>query len=470
MADVVCTPKIRYHVIPWLKYGLPWKEGSMTAQLAGYSSDAAAQQQIERDYRWNFTVNILDGASFWFGMSFISSTVILPLYVSHFTDNPLLIGLIPLISVAGYLLPQLFVANAVERAPRKKFFPVNLGFFLERLPIFLLGPAAYFLAISQPAMALAMFFVLYAWHAFGAGAIIVGWQDMFAKIFPVDRRGRFLGIANFIGNGSGTLGALALPIVLQKYAFPRGFVVSFTVAAILIFLSWVFLALTREPAVYSSKPAVSQLDYMRSLPDVVRKDRNFRMYLLSQIIFYLSGMATGFLVVYAVQNWRLPDAQASGFTIALQVGLTLANLFFGFLSDRTGHKLSLEICMALSVLALVLAILAPSPLWFFPIFFLRGAVNAGTFISGISIVYEFTDPANRATYIGLANTIPGVAGSIAPLIGGWLAGAISYQTMFALSAVMGAISWILLRFMVREPRTAKQTTDALEVSEPTPLA
>jgi len=213
--------------------------------------------------------------------------------------------------------------------------------------------------------------------------------------------------------------------------------------------------LTREPAVYSNKPSVSQLDYMRSLPEVLRSDRNFRMYLLSQSIFSLSGMATGFLVVYTVQTWNLPDAEASGFTVVLQIGLALANLFFGFLSDRKGHKLSLEICMALNALSLVLAIFAPSPLWFFSIFFLRGAVTAGTFISGISIVYEFTDAENRPTYIGLANTIPGVAGSIAPLIGGWLAGAISYQAMFILSAVIGAISWVLLRFAVHEPRKMK---------------
>jgi MFS family permease len=137
--------------------------------------------------------------------------------------------------------------------------------------------------------------------------------------------------------------------------------------------------------------------------------------------------------------------------------LALANLFFGFLADRKGHKLSLEICMALSALSLVLAIFAPSPLWFFPVFFLRGAVNAGTFISGISIVYEFTDAENRPTYIGLANTIPGVAGAIAPMIGGWLAGAMSYQAMFVLSAVIGATSWVLLRFGVREPRKTETT-------------
>ena len=92
------------------------------------SNISTAQEEIERNYRWNFAVNALDGASFWFGMSFISSTIILPLYVRHFTDNPLLIGLIPFVATAGYLVPQLFSANAVERAPRKKFFPVTLGF------------------------------------------------------------------------------------------------------------------------------------------------------------------------------------------------------------------------------------------------------------------------------------------------------------------------------------------------------
>jgi len=281
---------------------------------------------------------------------------------------------------------------------------------------------------------------------------------MIAKIIPVEKRGRFFGITNFIGNATGILGALAVPFVLERSNFPTAYVLAFAAAGVLFFLSWFSLSLAREPAVPSSKPPVSQLSYMRSLPDVLRRDRNFSMYLLAQIIFSLSGMATGFLVVYTVQTWKLPDAQASGFTIALQVGLALANLFFGFLSDRKGHKLSLEICLGLSALSLGLAIVAPSPLWFFPIFFLRGAVNAGTFISGTSIVYEFTGAENRATYIGLANTIPGVAGSIAPLIGGWLAGAISYQSMFILSAIIGVISWVLLRYAVREPRKMKPSS------------
>ncbi len=421
------------------------------------SNNAILKEKVEQNYRWNFVVNTLDGASFWFGMSFFSSTIILPLFVSHFTDSPLMIGLISFLGWGGVYLPQLFTANAVERAPLKKFFPVTLGFFLERLPILLLAPAVYFLAIRQPVLTLVIFFVLYTWQNVGAGVILVGWQDMIAKIFPVDKRGRFFGISNFIGNGTGILGAIALPFILEKYAFPMGYVIAFAVAGGMFFLSWVFLSLTREVPVYSSKPPVSQLNYLRSLPEVLHKDRNFRMYLLTQIIYSLSGMATGFLIVYSVQTWNLPDGQASGFMIALQIGLTLAYLFFGFFSDRKGHKLSLEICLLLSTFLLVLAIIAPSPWWFFPIFFLRGAVNAGTFISGISIVYEFTDAENRPSYIGLANTIPGVVVSVAPLIGGWLAGAMSYRAMFILSAIIGAVSWALLRFTVHEPRKMKSS-------------
>jgi MFS family permease len=420
------------------------------------------QREIERNYRWNFTVNAMDGASWWFGFSFISTTVILPLYVSHYSASPLLIGLIAFLYTAGPLVPQLFMANAVERAPLKKYFPVNLGFFLERVPIFLLAPATYFLATRQPALALAAFFVLFAWHCFGAGVILVGWQDMIAKIFPVNRRGRFFGITNFIGNGTGILGALAVPFILNRFGFPQGYIVAFTIAAVCVFFSWVFLSLTREPAVASSKPPVSQADYLRSLPQVVRKDRNFRLYLSSQMIFGLSSMATGFLVVYAAQTWKLPDAVAGGFTIALQVGLTLSNLFFGFLADHKGHKLNLEISWLISVLSLLLAILAPSPWWFFAIFFLRGAVSSGTFISGISIAYEFTDPENRPTYIGLANTLPGVVAAIAPLIGGWLAVAISYQSMFMLAAVIGVVSLALLRFGVREPRHVQVSPSVAE--------
>ena len=434
--------------------------------ITSSTSKPEYEQEIERNYRFNLTVNALDGTTYWFGYSFIAPTVILPLYISHFTDNSIIIGLIAFFSTAGFLLPQLFTANAVGRAPRKKFFPVNIGFFTERLPILLLPISAAIFAREMPGMALTMFLLLYAWFSFGAGTIIVGWQDLIAKIIPADRRGRFFGITQFAGNAAGILSAFAVPFVLKGFEFPTGYVIAFSAAAILILLSWVFLALTREPAVYSNKPVVSQMVYLRTLPAVVREDPNFLRYLIFSTLYSLGGMASGFLIVYSAQKWNLPDSQASQYFIAMQIGQTLANLFFGFFSDQKGHKLALEVGVVVAVLSFVLALLAPDPVWFYPIFFLRGAVQAALLISGIAIVMDFTGAEQRPTYIGLANTIPGIASAIAPLVGGWLANVTGYPVLFIISAVISLLSFTVLRWTVREPRDTHKTTVNVE---PTPV-
>lgn len=410
------------------------------------------RQAIERNYKWNFIVNAIDGAAYWFGYSFIAPTIILPLFVSNFTDNPLLIGLIPLMGTAGFLLPQLFTSNYVSRSPLKKIWPVNIGFFTERVPVLLFTLSTLLFARSNPTLALVLFFIFLAWYNFGAGVIIVGWQDLIGKIIPADRRGRFFGITNFAGNATGILGALAVPFVLESYEFPMGYVFAFSAATVLIFISWFALSLTREPPQATSKPRVSQMEYMRSLPAVMRRDPNFVRYMAFQVVYTLSGMATGFLAVYAAKQWNLSDSQAGWYVIAMQVGQALSNLLFGFLADRKGHKLNLEIVALLGAVSLVLAYLAPDSVWFFPIFFLRGAIFAGTVISSISIVLEFTHPEERPTYLGLANTLPGVAGVIAPLVGGWLAGVAGYGPMFIVSAVLAAASFIMIRWTVREPR------------------
>lgn len=412
----------------------------------------AYEQAVQKNYKHNFIVNALDGACYWFGYSFISPTIILPLYISHFTSNPIVFSLIPFLNTAGFLIPQLFTANFVERAPRKKFFPVNLGFFLERLPIFILTLTAALFAKDRPMLGLASFLICYVWYSFGAGLIIVGWQDMVAKVIPVDKRGRFFGITNFVGNASGILGALAVPLLMERFEFPQGFVVAFIAASILILMSWIFLALTREPPLKLNKPHVSQLEYLRSLPKILRRDPNFMRYLIFQIIFNVSNMATGFLIVYVSKTWALSDSQASGYVIAMQVGQSLSNLLFGFLADRKGHKLVLEISALVSALSFGVSFVAPAAIWFFPIFFLRGAALAASTISGTSIVMEFSRPEDRPTYIGLANSIPGFAGSIAPLIGGWLAGLSGYPLTFIISAAAGLGSFIVLHWMVREPR------------------
>jgi len=411
-----------------------------------------ARQFVEKNYRHNFIANALDATFFWFGLSFIASSTVLPLYVSRFTDNSFLIGLVAFINSFGVLAPQLFTSNWVARAPLKKFFPVTAGFFLERLPLFLLGPSVLLFATNNPRLALISFFILYAWHCTGAGLIMVGWADMLAKIFPLDRRGRFYGISNFLGTGTGILGALMVAWLLANRPFPDGYALSFGMSGLMIFLAWFAIAQTREPPQASSLPTVSQLEYFRSLPAILKKDPNFTRYLLSQIVIAFSGMASSFIIVYATRRWQLPDSQAGPYTVALLTGQALANLGFGWLADRKGLKLILELSVLFLLACFTLAALAPAPVWFYLVFFLRGAALAGLIMSIVMLAMEFSHPDLRPTYIGLSNTLIGVASGIAPLFAGWLAISLDYRWLFALSAGLASLGFCLLRWAVRDPR------------------
>ncbi len=410
------------------------------------------EQEINKNFRYNFTVNLLDVAFYMFGTSFMSIGTILPAYVTHFTQNPVLIGLIAFFGSAGFLIPQLLTSNLVERAPVKKFFPVNIGFFTERLPIFLLVPTTYFLATSAPDLALVAFFVLLAWWTLGAGMVMVGWQDMIAKIIPVASRGRFFGLSNFVGNFTGVLGASGVAWLLWRFEFPTGFVITFTIASVCTFFSWFFLSLSREPRDPVTKPVVSSLEYFKALPAVIRSNKNFENFLIAQVISAFGGLAVGFILVYGIQRWQLSDGQAASYGIALLLAQSLANLVLGFLADRKGHKLVLEISIAMSIASFGVALFAPDPAWFYLVFALRGVVAAGSFVSSMSLPLEFSAPQDRPTYIGLASTVPGIAGALAPMVAGGLATFTGYPALFLASALISALAFGMMRWGVRDPR------------------
>ncbi len=423
-------------------------------------SDIELAATVERHYRWNFAVNLMDVAAFFFGLSFISSSTIVPLFISKLTSSPMAIGLAAVIAQSAWFLPQLFTANAVERLARKKPVAVNLGLFLERVPIWVLVLAAA-VAGQSTLLALALFLMAYAWHGLGAGVVATAWQDLIARCFPVDRRGRFFGTSMFIGTGVGTLGAALSTRILETFPFPTNFVYTFTIAASFITLSWMFLALTREPVQPVAAPRVSQREYWMQLPDIPRHDHNYRRFLIARLIMALGGMGTGFVTVAAVQRWQIADSIVGVFTAAMLIGQTLGNLVFGFLADKYGHKLSLELGALASFAAFVLAWLAPTPEWYYVVFGLLGVALGAIIVSGVLVVMEFSEPARRPTYVGMANTGVGLAAVAAPLIGAGLAG-VDYGLLFAVAAIVNLAALSLMRWWVKEPRWANRGGVVLE--------
>jgi MFS family permease len=421
-------------------------------------TDAQVEAERDRHYRWNFAVNLLDGAAFWFGLSFASSSTILPLFVSKLTSDTWPLALIAVVAQGGWYFPQLFTARSVERLARKKPVVVNLGFFAERLPVWFFIVAAI-LARERPAVAIALLIFAYAWFAIGAGVVGTAWQDMIARCFPVATRGRFLGLTTFIGTGMGAAGAALSSWMLATFPFPDSFIYTFTIAAAGITLSWFFIALTREPAQPPEPLPEHGFDFWDDLSGILRRDHNFRRFLTGRLLIAFSGMGQGFLTVSALRRFAVADAVVGQYTAALLLGQTAGTLVFGVLADRHGHLLSVKLGAISAVAAYLLAWLAPGPAWYYAVFSLLGFSFGAFLVSGILVVLEFSPPARRPTYTGLANSLIGVAGFAAPLLGGLLASVgaqtgAGYAPLFALSAAAGLLGVVLLVRLVREPRWA----------------
>lgn len=416
-------------------------------------TDGEIDAEIQRNYPWNFTVSVLDGISFWFGFAFVSSTTIVPLFVSKVTLNPLVIGLVAMLAQAGWHLPQLLSAAAIERTARKKPIVVNLGFFMERLPV-LLWPISALLCLWSPLAGLILFILTYAWHGFGAGLIAPAWQDLLARIIPIAGRGRMYGITTFMGTGFAAVGALLSSYILERYTYPYDFVLIFGIAAVGIFISWLFLSLTRESVGAPMEPLVDSGQTLWSrMMTIVRGDTNFRRFLIVRALYTLGTMGLGFITVSAVQQLGIADQTVGFYTMILLVGQTVGGLLAGLIADRVGHKRSLALGALTTALAFGAILVSPTPAAYFVAFALAGFSTGVNLVSGLLVALEFAPGPRRPTYVGIANSVLGVAGLAAPLLGGWLA-LVSYEIVFLASTVLSALGLYLLLVWVQDPRYA----------------
>ena len=411
----------------------------------------AVAAEVERNYKWNFTVNAADGALFFLGRSFMSASTLVPLFISKLTTAPLALGLAAVITQSAWFLPQLFMANLTQRLPRKKPLVVWLGLFSERLPLLLLA-AAPLLALRAPRTALFLFMLALAWHHVGAGVIATAWQELVERCFPVDRRGFFLGFTSFAGTGTGLLGAALCTWILVRFAFPLNFFYIFCIAAGCNVVCVFLLALTREPLPAAAPVRRTHAEFWSSLPRILRVEHNFRRFLLARMLLAFGDLGLGFVLVAMVQRLHVPDSTAGIYTALMLAGTAVSNLASGWLADHYGHKFSLETAALAGVLAYSLAVWAPGLMWSYVAFALLGYGIGAMVVSGTLVVLELGESGERSTYIGLWNTSVGVAAATAPLLGAALA-YLGYGVVFAVGAAFNLLALLALHWWVQDPRS-----------------
>jgi MFS family permease len=260
------------------------------------------------------------------------------------------------------------------------------------------------------------------------------------------------GTANGLGALMGVVGAWGAGLILAGYPFSQNFAYAFFLAFAAQIVSWIGLALNREPAGLVIKPHISQREYFSQLPALLRSNPNYVHYLVSRSVANLGGMAGGFLMVYGSERYGFGGAEVGMLTAILAGSQAVMNPLWGLVADRLGHKLVLVAATFSVLLATASALLIPSPAAIYIAFIFYGAAMAAEQVSSPNIVLEFGTDADRPTYIGLTNTLLAPARTIAPIVGGILATAAGYRGMFGVAVILAAIGGAMMLFWVEDPR------------------
>ena len=409
------------------------------------------RDRLGADVRRNFTCNVLDGALFGLAMSLVSRTAVLPVFVKKIGGDNIAVGLIPVIWVLGFNLPQILVARRAQTLDRIKPF-VLMTAVMQRLPWLLLAVLAWavFSRVGTTA-ALILFFVTFSLAAVGGSINLPAWFELIAKITPVKLRGRLFGMRTVVGAGLGLAGGWLVEQVLEARGFLDGFALLAWLAFAATMASYVFLVLLHEPQSDGHGAAASRRAFLHRLPAILREHRNFRNFIIAEALLVAATTANAFFAVDAFSRFHLSDGYAGRFTAVGAGSVMVGSLAFGYVADWFGHKLTMLLSAGMLALACLVAIGAPSVLVYYVVFVAAAFSLSLRSISELAIVAELCRESERPTFMALKNavTAPFV---LLGLVGGFLANELGYQVLFWVAASISLASALWLAFMVKEPR------------------
>ena len=414
-------------------------------------SSESYEGYIRRYRTRNFLSNAFVLSFYNLAISFVFPATIMTLYASHLTDSAALIGTIPALFAVGMSLPQLLYANVAERLKLKRPLILKLA-VMERIPYLFIGLSILLLPDAPPALSFAILLGGLAVASVGGGMLQPVWKAMLTKLIEPQRRGLLFGLGFGAGGVLGTLGALASRGIIAAVESTSAFGVLFLLSFAAHSVSIVLLAANKEPARETHSGHRRTIDYLRELPVIMGRDRNFRWYIISQITMGLSLMGVSFYVLYARSAFGVSEAFVANLTMAALVGAAIGVPVLGLVSDRWGNKVTGMVSLALLGAAAIVLVAAPGPLWLLLVFAsMHLGQNAGS-ISRIAITMEFSTAEKVPTYTGLSGTLVAPALFVAPIAGGWVIDAFGYHVLFVVILALTAVSAALMGFMVREPR------------------
>lgn len=398
----------------------------------------------------------MDGALYGLAMSFISFNTILPVFIQQVGGSFVAIGSVPVLWTLGLNFPQILVVRFTNSGDYVKPSVLRFGLF-NRYSFLAVGVFTFIFVKNLPAttsvpLLLMLIFFVAVTGSFGVPV----WFHIFVKTTPIQLRGKLMAVRQLLSSSLGILGGFVVTFILAAFSFPNNFALLFVIAFLLSMASYLYLLKLQEPSAQtSSRDTMSSSSAFADGRAILKRNKNFRNFLLADAFTLMSMSASAFYAVYAIEKFDVPPSYAGTFTVIVMAGMVAGTSVFGYLADSFGHKMNLIFLASASMVASLIAMSADNILVYgFTFFFMAWTVSLQG-ISRLSFVAELCSETERPTYVAMTNTItaPTVAVGI---FFGWLARLYGFRTMFGTAALLAFLAAAWLYFFVYDPRVEKR--------------
>ncbi len=412
------------------------------------------QVQVKRNLTRNFLAHLAHGMLGQTGFRLIMAPTFVPAYIMLLSDgSQFLVGLALSLQALGMMLTPLVGANFIEH--RKRVLPI--GFITGsamRACVLLIALCGFFLDGKAALIGIMICLVMLGLFQGMQGVIF---NFLMSKVIPVSKRGRLSGYRNFLaGITSALVGWIGGAYLIGETPDAAGYSWTFLLAFVLTSLGLLMLVWVREPEPPTVLPRQTLLSRLGEVPRLLREDPAFTRYFLARALANMGRMAMPFYILFAGESIGLTGYNLGILTFAFTISGTVSNLFWGYLADRKGFRLtflmSTFLWMGATLALMIEGDYYSNYMMTVIIFASIGAAVQGFNNASQNLTLEFGDRDDLPMRIGIANTAGELAGTLGPLLGGVLAATLGYEAVFISAVAFLFVGGMVVRLYVPEPR------------------
>jgi MFS family permease len=280
------------------------------------------------------------------------------------------------------------------------------------------------------------------------------WLVLIARIIPDNKLSNFLSIRASICGILEITGAYLSGIILSFGTFPNNYGVLFIIAFTILVVSYGFFSFTVEPRNVTKKPIqMDSRDYFKKLKQILKRDKNFLVYLLSTAFVGGFGkMSLMFQVIYAKEKLAISTREVALVSTVLFITQTCGYIMWGIVVKRKGLKIAGTLSGIMFIPAILLTLWMPNmAVLLIAVMFMSFAQSYRNSNENKLVINLAPDEGSLPSYIGLRNSLLGPFFSLNSLLAGFLLDISSFTVLTVISLVFMISGMLLFAVKLKVP-------------------